>query len=175
MTKRKKATDLTEAATVERAKSMANEWMWAVSLQHSRITDPRAQDKGYNHFSNMPFNEADIHFLVIALGRLRAVATTLKHIPEQWESVAEAIKAFDSRLPWRKPLRDAFEHMEDYAVESNSRHIKEISRKKLQVWSGRPNGINWLGYDIDWEETLLAAKDLFGVIMTAYKTFLRGC
>jgi hypothetical protein len=119
--KRTVANDLSEAAIVERAKSMANQWMWAVSLQHDRISNPRPQDKEFHPFGVDGFNEADVHFLIIALMRLRRVATTLEHAPQQWDSVRRSIDAFDARLPWLKRLRDVFEHLEDYAVDSNLR------------------------------------------------------
>ncbi len=97
---RTKALDLSDAAVVERAKSMANDWMWAVSLQHDRIIHPRSQDQPFHPFGAQDFHEADVHFLVIALGRLRKTATTLEHAPQQWDSVRHAISAFDARLPW---------------------------------------------------------------------------
>ena len=164
--KRTKAADLNEADIVERAKSLANRWTWAVSLQHDRITKPRPQDKPFHPFGIDAFNEADVHFLVISLRRLRTVATTLEHAPQVWDSVRSAIQAFDARLPWLKRLRDVFEHLDDYAVDSNLRR-SDTSRKELQVWSFDENGMQWLGYDIDWKEARSAAKDLYGTVKTA--------
>ena len=165
--KRTKASDLSEAAVVERAKSLANRWMWAVSLQHDRITRPRPQDKEFHPFGGGTFDEADVHFLVIALWRLRTVATTVEHVPQVWDSVRNAIKAFDDRLPWLKRLRDVFEHLEDYAVDSTLRRT-DTSRRELQVWAGSKKGIQWLGYDVDWKEALSAAQDLYHAVKTAY-------
>ena len=165
--KRTKASDLGEAAVVERAKSLARQWMWAVSLQHDRISRPRPQDKAFHPFGVDAFNEADVHFLVIALRRLRTVAATLEHAPQMWDSVRSAIQAFDARLPWLRRLRDVFEHLEDYAVDSNLRR-SSTSRRELQVWSFGEHGMQWLGYDVDWKEALLAAEDLYGAMKTAY-------
>jgi hypothetical protein len=165
--KRTKASDLSEAAVVERANSLVNQWMWAVSLQHDRITRPRPQDKAFHPFGVDTFNEADVHFLVIALRRLRAVAITLEHAPRQWDSVRRAIEVFDARLPWLKRQRDVFEHLEDYTVDSNLRR-SDTSRRELQVWSVGENGMQWLGHDIDWKEVLLAAKDLYDAVKMAY-------
>lgn len=165
--KRTKAAGLSEADVVERAKSLANQWAWAVSLQHDRITKPRPQDKLFHPFGIDAFNEADVHFLVISLRRLRTVATTLEHAPQVWDSVRSAIQAFDARLPWLKRLRDVFEHLEDYAVDSNLRR-SDTSRGELQVWSFDENGMQWLDYDIDWKEARSAAKDLYGAVKTAY-------
>src|SRR5687768_2657751 len=103
---RTKAADVSEGAIVERAKSLANRWMWAVSLQHDRITKPRPQDEPFHPIRGIGFNEADVHFLVIALRRLRSVATTLEHVPQVWDSVLTAIESFDKSLPWLKKLRD---------------------------------------------------------------------
>ncbi len=165
--KRTKASDLSAAEVVERAKSLANQWMWAVSLQHDRITRPRPQDKAFHPFRVDTFNEADVHFLLIALRRLRAVATTLEHAPQEWDPGRRAIEAFDARLPWLKRLRDVFEHLEDYAVDSNLRR-SNTARRELQVWSNSEDGMQWLGHDVDWKEALLAAEDLYGVVKTAY-------
>lgn len=166
---RTKAADLSDAAVVERAKSMATDWMWAVSLQHDRIVNPRPQDQPFHPFGTENFQEADVHFLVIALRRLRTIATTLEHAPQQWDSVRHAIDEFDARLPWLKRLRDVFEHLEDYAVDSNLRH-SSTSRRELQVWSLGEDGLNWLGFDVDWNEAHLAANDLYAAVKAAYDT-----
>lgn len=165
--KRTKASDLSEAAVVERAKSLATQWMWAVSLQHDRISRPRPQDKAFHPFGVDAFNEADVHFLVIALRRLRTVATTLRHAPQVWDSVHSAIQAFDAKLPWLKPLRDVFEHLEDYAVDSPLRRTG-TSRRELQVWRAGEYGMQWLGYDVDWNKAELAAADLYEAMKNAY-------
>jgi len=159
--------NLSEAAIVERAKSMANQWMWAVSLQHDRIANPRPQDKDFHPLGIVGINEADVHFLVIALMRLRRTATTLEHVPKLRESVRSAIQAFDDRLPWLKRLRDVFEHLEDYAVDSNRRR-SDTSRRELQVWSAGGKGMQFFGYDVDWEKALSAAKELYGTVKAAY-------
>jgi len=139
---RRKAADLSEGAVVERAKSMANNWMWAVSLQHDRIVNPRPQDKPFHPFSMQDFNEADLHFLVIALRRLRTTATTLEHAPQLWETVRYTIDAFDARLPWLKRVRDVFEHLEDYAVDSNLRRQAHLA---ANFRSGRDARTAWIG------------------------------
>ncbi|MFC1731540.1 hypothetical protein ACFL6I_14585 [candidate division KSB1 bacterium] len=164
---RTKAADLSADAVVERAKSMANDWMWAVSLQHDRIVNPRPQDKPFHPFGMLDFNEADVHFLTIALRRPRQTAATIEHAPQQWDPVRRAIETFDAKLPWLKLLRDVFEHLEDYAVDSNRRH-SSTSRRELQVWSGGNEGLDWLGYDVDWREAHLAAKDLYASVKAAY-------
>lgn len=168
--KPKKSADLSEAAIVERAKSMGVEWMWAVSLQYDRITRPRPQDKAFHQFGSDDFVEADVHFLVIALRRLRTVASTLEHAPKQWDAVRDAIQKFDARLPWLKRLRDVFEHLEDYAVDSDRRRTRS-SRKELQVWVRGEKGLQWLGYDVNWHEAKLAAEDLYSAVINAYDSF----
>lgn len=141
--------------------------MWAVSLQHDRITKPRIQDRAFHPFQLNTFNEADVHFLVIALRRLRTVATTLEHVPQVWDSVRSAIQSFDNSLPWLKKLRDVFEHLEDYAVDSNLRRTT-TSRKALQVWSFDENGMHWFDYYIDWKEALTAAQNLYYSVKAAH-------
>jgi hypothetical protein len=166
--RRAKSNDVEEAAVVERAKSMANDWMRAVSLQHDRIANPRSNDQPFHPFGMDTFHEADVHFLVITLVRLRRVATTLVFVPNQWGAVKSAIEKFDRELPWLKRLRDVFEHLEDYAVDSNLRQ-SSVSRRELQVWSANVEGIIWLDYNINWNQTLLAATELHASVVTAYK------
>lgn len=168
---RKSANALSNSAIVERAKSMANDWMWAIDLQLSRIKSPRLQDADYHSFGVNSANDADIHFLVISLARLRRIAVTIEHVPTQWENVHLAINNFDARLPWLKRMRDVFEHLEDYAVDSNLKR-SSTSRRELQVWSLTDNGIHWLGFDINWEESRAAAIELHASIKSAYDSFL---
>lgn len=169
--KRIKASDLSEAAVLERAKSLATNWMWAVALQHDRIVNPRQQDHSFHPFGLRNFNEADIHFLVIALRRLRQAAATIEYAPQQWESVHPAIQSFDARLPWLKRLRDVFEHLEDYAIDSNLRQ-SPTTRRELQVWTFNDHGVNWLGYDVNWWEAYAAAKDLYSAVKAANEAFV---
>jgi hypothetical protein len=169
--KRIKASDLSEIDVAVRAKSLANHWMWAVSLQDDRITRPRPHDLKFHPFAVQDFHEADLHFLVIALRRLRMVATTLEHAPQEWNSVRSAIQAFDARLPWLKRLRDVFEHLEDYSVDSNLRQ-SGTSRRELQVWNFGEKGMQWLGYDIDWSDARPAAKDLNRAVIAAYDSLI---
>lgn len=168
--KRKKADDLDDAAIIDRAKSMAVDWMWAISLQHGRIVNPRPQDQTFNPFGPGFFSETDVHFLIIALRRLRTVATTLEHVTQHWDSVRLAIDKFDKSLPWLRRIRDVFEHLEDYAVDSTSRR-SSTSRGELQVWSLKENGMDWLGYDVNWKEALQAAMDLYAAVKAASDSF----
>lgn len=159
--------DLNEDAVAGRAKSMAYDWMRAVSLQHDRIVNPRPQDKEFHPFSIDGFHEVDVQFLVIALMRLRRIAATLEHVPEHWDSIQGEIENFDAKLPWLKHLRDVFEHLEDYAVDSDRRH-SSTSRRELQTWSAGKDGLNWLGFDVNWRDAYLAAKDLYASVIRVY-------
>ena len=170
--KRTKAANLGEAAIVERAKSLATQWMWAVALQHARITKPRSQDSSFHPFGLRTFNEADVHFLAIALRRIRTVATTLEHVPKEWNSVNQAIQTFDNRLPWLKPVRDVYEHLEDYAVDSNLRRTG-TTRRELQVWTSDEEGLNLLGYYVNWNEALAAAKDLYAAVKSVADSYFQ--
>ena len=169
--KRKKAADLNDAAIMERAKSMAIDWMCAISLQHDRIVNPRPQDQSFNPFGQNILNETDVHFLVIALRRLRTIATTLEHVPQHWSTIRPAIDEFDNKLPWLNRLRDVFEHLEDYAVDSTSRR-SSTSRCELQVWSSNEDGMNWLGYNVNWEKAYEAAKDLYATVKEVSDAFI---
>jgi len=146
--------------------------MWAVSLQRDRLSKPREQDRPFHPFSIQGFQEADFHFLVIALGRLRRVATTIEHAPEQWNRVQQAIGVFDNRIPWLRRVRDVFEHLEDYAIDSNLRHT-DTSRRELQVWKAADSRVNFLGFETDWEDADAAAEELYGAVKAAYDSLPR--
>lgn len=53
--KREKSEELSDSAIIERAKSIANGIMWAVSLQYDRLKNPREQDQKFH-----PWGEADV-------------------------------------------------------------------------------------------------------------------
>ena len=91
----------------------------------------------------------------------------MEHSPQQWESVRRAIRTFDDRLHWLKRLRDVFEHLEDYAVDSNRRR-SSTSRCELQVWSAGKNGMTWLGFEVNWKEAYEAAQALYAAVKAAY-------
>lgn len=116
------------------------------------------------------FHEADVHFLGIALTRLRDIATTLEHASFNMDSIKQAIIVFDSKLPWVKRLRDVFEHLEDYAIDSNLRKT-ETSRRELQVWSRSEEKMSWLGYEIDWNIAYEAAGKLFEAVRSVHRDF----
>ena len=162
-----RAPDLTDAALIARAKSLANRWIFAISLQHDRVTSPRPQDKVFHPFGADYFHEADVHFLAIALQRLRKIAKSLEYVPQLRDRARSAGRTFDESLPWVKRVRDVFEHLEDYAVDSNRRHTKTTLRQDLQVWSADSSGMKWLGCDIDWSKTLAVAQELHTMITSA--------
>jgi hypothetical protein len=169
--KKTKDLKMSEGEVVERAMSLATEWMWAVSLQYDRIINPRPQDQAFHQFGVNDFNEADIHFFVIALRRLRQSATTIEQVPQQWDTIRRAIDEFDKRVPWLKHLRDVFEHLEDYAIDSNCRK-STTSCREIQVWSASKHSLIWLGYNVDYQEAHLAAKELYKAILSARNSFI---
>jgi len=81
--KRTKASDLSEAAVVERAKSFANQWMWAVSLRHTRITSPRPQETAFHPFGLDSFNEADWQQALRLEPNMTEAAENLPNLDEQ--------------------------------------------------------------------------------------------
>lgn len=170
--KREKSEDLNDSAIIERAKSIGNGLMWAISLQYDRLLNPREQDRKFHPWGGIMFHEADVHFFGIVLTRLRDIATTLEHVDLCSGLIKQAITTFDSKLPWLKRLRDVFEHLEDYAIDSNLRKT-DTSRRELQVWSTNGEKMNWLGYDIDWSVAYQAAGDLFEVVRKVNRDFFK--
>lgn len=171
--KKERARDLTDAALIERAWSMANDWAWAVALQCDRLSSPRKADAPFssfgNSFSEADIMEADVHFLAIALRRLRRCAELLRHVPSIWPSVQTAIEDFDRALPQLNAFRNAFEHLEDYAIDEPGRHHKEVSRRDLQVWTATSQGLEWKGGTFDAGICRPAAERLLGAMKAAIR------
>jgi hypothetical protein len=72
------------------------------------------------------------------------------------DEIQKVIKAFDAKLPMLKNMRDVAEHIDDYAVDKG--RVKSFSRKALEVGAIGSTIFEWLGYKLDADKALKAAR-----------------
>lgn len=121
---RVKARPVTDSALVERMRSEATKWINAVHLQHRRAKHPVDEDVWRQ--------EIDLHFLLVALTRLRRAVGLATRVAELQDSLLARIIEFDRAIPSLTTLRNVAEHFDDYTTgRGRTEHIK---RHQLQVW-----------------------------------------
>jgi len=153
------------AATYERACRLANVAVWMAALQRRRLTTDEPED-GEFLFRRW----ADFQFFIITLTRVRRAASLAAKLPMISDDIQKAIKIFDSKLPMLKNMRDVAEHFDDYAVDKG--RVKSISRKALEVGAIDNTVFEWLGYKLDADRALKAARQLFKSMLHAKSAFL---
>src|ERR1700693_3515581 len=116
-------TRASDAVTLERARSLAIEAMWAIALQRCRLLS--AESGGAEFIFRW---WVDLQFFIVALRRLRRAGELATHADSVAESMAAAIKTFDDRLPQLSRMRNVGEQIDAYAVGSPGRRDKTISR-----------------------------------------------
>jgi hypothetical protein len=149
---------LSDAARLERAKSLCNQQCWTIALQVRRLrTKEPEDDKFIFRFW------ADLQFLIVALRRMRRAALIAKFAPE----VAAAIVAFDHSLPGLATMRNFGEHVDAYAIDDPKRHHLSITRGKLQVGSFDGTTFEWLDQSLNIDAAKVAAELLFCAVRDA--------
>lgn len=156
------------AATYERARRLANLAVWTIKLQRRRLRTAEPED-GEFLFRRW----SDFQFLIVALARLRRAATLAASVPPIATAMAEALKMFDEALPWLRVMRNVGEHIDEYAVDAEKRHHKQIRRGMLEVGFISETTFRWLGddtegkeqqYELNTDEAVAAAQHLFDTI-----------
>jgi hypothetical protein len=154
-----------DAAIYDRARRLANLAVWTVELQCRRIKTSEPED-GEFIFRRW----ADIHFLIVALTRLRRAAVLASKIETLKANISEAIHMFDDSLPNLKQMRDVAEHIDDYAT--NKGKNKNVDRSSLEVFVHDSQAVHWLGFSLDIGGASNAASTLFGAIVNAKDRFV---
>ena len=102
---------------------------------------------------------ADFSFLIIALCRLERIVGILKG-----DAVIDAaLSEFTAKLPGIRKLRDIGEHVDEYAVDSPSRHHKGYGRAGLQVATFGVT-FEWYDQSVNIDDALAAAQTLFAAV-----------
>jgi hypothetical protein len=149
-----------DAATIERAHSLANEAIHMVALQRRRLQSNEPEDEAF-----IFRRWADFQFLIVSLRRLR-LAALLAAKPETNRAVIEsAISEFDEALPDLRKMRNIGEHIDEYAIEKG--RDRSVNRLALQAGGFDNVALDWLGGRLDADEALVAAEALHSAIKAA--------
>jgi hypothetical protein len=155
-----------DAAILERAKSLGSEACYAIALQRRRLRSTEPEDAV---FISRPW--VDLQFMIVALRRLRRSALLAARVRLVAEDLQAAIKEFDQTLPSLAKIRNVGEHIDEYATDSQKRHHLDVSRRQLQVGSWDGKFFSWIvGLDID--TALKAAEKLFKAIKDGIAKFV---
>jgi hypothetical protein len=148
------------AATYERARRLANIEVWTVALQVRRLRSHEPEDGEF-----VLRRWADFLFLIAALTRVRRAAALAAKVPALANEIQCALRDFDAALPNLKNMRDVTEHFDEYAMDVG--HLKEVSRKSLEVGTISETTFQWLGYELNADVALNSAHELFRRIQAA--------
>jgi hypothetical protein len=147
-------------AIYERARRLANIAVWTVQIQRRRLSTDEPED-GEFIFRRW----ADFQFFIIALTRLRRAAALAAKVPALASDIQKAIHEFDAAVPALKNMRDVAEHFDDYALDKG--RTKSVRRAQLEVGSFNNTELEWLGYRLNADDALKAARRLFQKIKLA--------
>ena len=141
-----------QIALYEEARSLANIACWSIELQIHKL-----RKRGFEipEFVKQP--EADFHFLLTAISRLRRAAD----LANETIDIAFEIEKFDQSLPgWRK-MRNAMEHIDDRW--QSERYDFPASKGVLPVFSF-DDPVKWCGVELNLETVRQASSRLFQAI-----------
>ena len=167
------ARPITDAALVARMRSEATTWINAVHMQRRRASHPLVNpDAVGDEFWRQ---EIDLHFLVVALFRLRRAIALAATVDDLEAELNARLASFDEQVPWLKQVRHVAEHFDDYTTDKG--RDPSIRRSQLQVWSlgeDEQNGLvwRWLDLDVSVEATHDAATDLYRRFLEEAEGFL---
>lgn len=153
-----------DAATIERAHSLANEAIHMVALQRRRLQSEEPEDETF-----IFRRWADFQFFIVSLRRLRQAALLAARPTAGKAAIESAISEFDDSLPDLRKMRNVGEHVDEYAVERG--RDRSVSRRALQVGTFNATTLEWLGERLDADEALAAAERLYGAIKDARSTY----
>lgn len=151
-----------DAAILERARSLVNEGCWTVALQLRRLHGTEPGDEEF-----LTRQLADFQFLIVTLRRLRRAALIATNVASAADQIHEAITRFDTALPGLATMRNVGEHIDDYDLDRTTRHHRNVNRRMLQVASWDDTTYRWLGIEFDIDAALPAAQQLFLTVRAA--------
>ena len=153
---------ITNHALVERMRSESTTWINAAYMEHRRakhpLVDPEsAGDEAWRQ-------EIDLHFLLVALTRLRRAVGLVTRVEELRERLVDHLIQFDRNVPSLRTLRNVAEHFDDYTVGSG--RVTQVKRHQLQAWSlvdDADRGLvwRWLDHEFAIDLAIQAATQLY--------------
>lgn len=161
-------TPITDAALVGRMRTEATTWINAAHMQHHRVTHPVVDPSAPGN--EVWRQEIDLHFLLVALTRLRRAVGLTTRVQELQGVLVERLTTFDEAVPSLKTLRNVAEHFDDYTIGRG--RAAGIVRQQLQAWSlgeHSSQGLVWRWLDIEFP--IDASHD---AATSLYQAFLAG-
>ena len=138
--------------------------MFTIALQVRRLDSLEPEDE------NFVFRKlADWEFLIVSLYRLQRAAEIATATERGVTKVIPALVQFRKRVPGLKTMRDVSEHFDEYALDNNKRHRKEIDRTQLEVGLNSESFV-WLGHELNAAVAKRAAEELFSAVRDLYRT-----
>lgn len=153
------ANPITDGALVDRMSTEATRWVNAVHMQCRRISEPLVDAN--NPGEEIWRQEIDLHFLLVALTRLRRAVGITTRVDQLKATLVNRIIEFETSVPYLSRLRNVAEHFDEYTV-GRGRDTR-VMRFELQRWSmdHDPDGQLvwiWLGERLHLAEACSAAK-----------------
>src|ERR1700694_2775830 len=118
-------------------------WTKAVETQLARVRDANYRHRLHNSPNEAAKREdpdaerhlhADVYFLALAIRRVLLFHDALvKQVDDQ--RLAEVRAIFDARAPGAKRLRDFYEHLDEYLLDSPAKHVKVPGRIAPMLFS----------------------------------------
>jgi hypothetical protein len=151
-------------ATYERARRLANQAVWTISLQRRRLLTGEPEDREF-----MFRKLADYQFLIFALIRLRRTAELAGRVLFVADAMKSALVKFDDALPHLRAMRNVIEHIDDYSLDQG--RDRKVSRRSLEVGVYNDTVIHWLGHELNADVAVQAAQALFKEMQAAQSLF----
>lgn len=164
------------AVIVERLCTEATTWTNAVALQAGRID--RRHRKRYLEPAEAEALEVDLHFLLVALVRLRRCVSRLgSRVPELQPLLSGHLTRFDAVAPWLSKLRNVSEHIDEYNLDDG--WDKSVSRRQVQNWymdssAGGTLIWGWLGERLDVAAAEQAALALYRAMCDSSESWIQA-
>ena len=150
------------AGILEDAKGLANEAIWMLAIQRRRIAGDEPEDQQF------PWRRwYDFQFSVTVLHRLRRCAQMAAEVPHAKGDIESAIALFDSRLPNLRTMRNVGEHIDEYRLGQG--RAKKVDPGEIRVATGGLTNLKWFGGELDIDDALEVARQLFDVIKKVFK------
>jgi hypothetical protein len=134
--------------------------MWTAALQRRRLKTKEPEDDQF-----LFRIWADLQFLIVSLTRLRRSVGLAAKIPSLKTVIHEALADFDKALPMLKEMRDAAEHIDDYAMDVGRN--PRVRRQSLEVMVFDDPIFKWLHCELNVDVALVAAQRLFKALQQA--------
>lgn len=167
---------ITDPALIERMRSEATTWINAVHVEYRRVVRPLIDPDSPG--DELWRQEIDLHFLLVALTRLRRAVGLASRVAELQDLVLDRLIAFDRAVPSLTTIRNVAEHFDDYTTGKG--RAAQVKRHQLQTWSlgtDDDNGLvwRWLGVEFSVDGAHRAATELYrGFLAEANEYMISG-